>query len=205
VGDRPVCIDGGNGMTFEIEIDDDLLIISKTEDRWNFWVEPTIWVFGSVFVGLQVIKGQLGYHLNSLDVVELLIGTTLGLLMIGLGTYKQEWKLDKKTGYASKTFHHWYGREEYKYEIDQLMEFETIEKASGVVDIIFPNLMTSDDVSATQSRSLVAVIGYFVYPKDFSICGLRSQVKQQTICALNDFFERGSDDAVDSQLGELIE
>jgi hypothetical protein len=192
-------------MAFEIEIDDDLLIISKTEDRWNFWVEPAIWVFGSVFIGLQVIKGQLGYHLNFLDAVELLIGATLGLLTIGLGTYKQEWKLDKKTGYAIKTFCHWYGREEYKYAIDQLMDFETIEKESGVVDIIFPNLATSDDVSATQSRSLVAIIDHLVYPRDLAICGLRSQTKQQIICALNDFFERGSGDAVDSQLGELIE
>jgi hypothetical protein len=85
------------------------------------------------------------------------------------------------------------------------MDFETIEKESGVVDIIFPNLATSDDVSATQSRSLVAIIDHFVYPRDLAICGLRSQTKQQIICALNDFFERGSGDAVDSQLGELIE
>jgi hypothetical protein len=192
-------------MAFEIEIDDDFLIISKIEDTWDFLVKPAIWVFGSVFVGLQVIQRQLGYPLNLLDVVELLIGGTWGLLTIGLGTYKQEWKLDKKAGYAIKTFYHWYGREEYKYAIDQVMEFETIEKASGVVDIIFPNLVASDDVSATQSRSLVAIIDHFVYPRDFAICGLRSQTKQQIICALNDFVGRGSGDAVDSQLGKLIE
>jgi hypothetical protein len=186
---------GGDRMVFEIEIDEDLLIISRAEDTDFF--EAAIWSLALIFVGLQVLKGQFIHPFNLADTLEWTIGGTSGLLIIGFGNYKQEWKLDKKSGYATKTFYRWHSHKEYKYVIDHVVEFEVIEQASGNVDIIFPNLVTLGDVSATQSRSLTAIITHLIYPGDFAICGLLHQSSQQIICALNDFAGGGSGNPVD--------
>jgi hypothetical protein len=147
----------GDRMTFEIEIDEDFLVISKVEDKWDFF-EPAIWALGFVFIGLQVIRGQSLYHLNLSKTIEFALGGTLSVLIIGLGSYKQQWKLDKKSGIATKISYRLYGCKQYIYVLDQMMKFEVIEQASSNVDIIFSNLVASGDVSATQSRSLTSII-----------------------------------------------
>jgi hypothetical protein len=182
-------------MAFEIEIAEDLLIISRPEDTDFF--EPAIWSLAFIFVGLHLLKGQSIHPFDMADAIEWTIGGTLGLLIIGFGNYKQEWKLDKKSGYATKTFYRWHSRKEYRYKIDHVVEFEVIEQASGNVDIIFPNLVISGDVSAMQSRSLTAIITHLIYPGDFAIRGLLHQSSQQIICALNDFAGGGSGNPVD--------
>jgi hypothetical protein len=187
---------GGDRMAFEIEIDKDLLIISRAEDTDFF--EPAIWSLAFIFVGLQVLKGQSIHPFNLADAIEWTIGGIGGLLIIGFGNYKQEWKLDKKSGYATKTFYRWHSRKEYKYVIDHVVEFEVIEQASGNVDIIFPNLVTSGDVSATQGRSLTALIAHLIYPSDFAIRDLLHQSSQQIISALHDFAGCGSGNPVDN-------
>jgi hypothetical protein len=183
-------------MAFEIETDENLLIISRAEDTDFF--EPAIWSLAFIFVGLQVLKGQSVHPFNLADAIEWTIGGTSGLLIIGFGYYKQEWKLDKKSGYATKTFYRWYSRKEYKYKIDHVVEFEVIEQASGNIDIVFPSLVTSGDVSAMQSRSLTAVITHLIYPGDFAIRGLLHQSSQEIICALNNFAGCGSSNPVDN-------